>query len=192
MKPQQQFGEALRNWARTLEQDDRLDRYVESLQSLVGVIDRSDSWRDMLRGRWLGHSLHPLLTDFPLGAWLSASFLDLFGGDDARPAAETLVAFGLATAVPTALAGAADWSTADRPSKRVGAVHVGLNGAVAGLYACSLIARRKRRHALAVALGVGGGIIAWASGYLGGHLSLVRGVVPSMHSRHEDIENPSD
>lgn len=129
---------------------------------------------------------------FPLGVWLSASFLDLFGGDDARPAAETLVAFGLAAAVPTALAGAADWSTGRRPSKRVGAVHAGLNGAVAGLYACSLIARRKRRHALAVALGIGGGTIAWASGYLGGHLSLVRGVGPSMHSRHEDIENPSD
>jgi hypothetical protein len=68
----------------------------------------------------------------------------------------------------------ADWSEADRESKRVGVVHAGLNSAVAGFYASSLVARRKEHHDIGVAFGVCGGLLAWASGYLGGHLSLVR------------------
>src|SRR5947208_13414497 len=33
-----------------------------------------------LQGEWLGHPLHPALTDFPLGCWMCASLLDLVGG----------------------------------------------------------------------------------------------------------------
>jgi len=57
-----------------------------------------------------------------------------------------LVAFGLAAAVPTALAGMADWSQADQESKRVGDAHAILNTAVFGLYAASLGARRRRHY----------------------------------------------
>ena len=33
--------------------------------------------KDMLNGTWLGHSLHPVLTDVPLGAWSGTMLLDL-------------------------------------------------------------------------------------------------------------------
>jgi uncharacterized membrane protein len=168
------LGVPLRSWAERFEDDSNLDGHARRLQMAAAIVVGSGRRLNFLRGRWLGHSFHPLLTDFPLGAWASASFLDLFGRKNTRPAAEALVAFGLAAAIPTALAGLADWSEADRESKRVGVVHAGLNSAVAGFYASSLVARRKKHHDVGVALGVCGGLLAWASGYLGGHLSLVR------------------
>ncbi len=164
----------LRSWTAGLEENHALDVYARRFEPTTRRLVGAGRRRDFLRGRWLGHSFHPLLTDFPLGAWASASFLDLFGNDDARSAAETLVAFGVVAAVPTALAGLADWAEADQRSKRVGVAHAGLNSAVFGLYASSLVARRANRHRLGVALGISGGLTAWVSGYLGGHLSLVR------------------
>jgi len=164
----------LRSWAEGFQVDSGLDGPARRLEGATAILIGSGRRLNFLRGRWLGHSFHPLLTDFPLGAWASASFLDLFGRENTKPAAEALVAFGLAASIPTALAGLADWSEADRESQRVGVVHAGLNSVVAGFYVSSLVARRKNHHSVAVALGVCGGLFAWASGYLGGHLSLVR------------------
>src|SRR5689334_15275525 len=40
-------------------------------------------------GRWLGHPLHPALSDLPIGLWAGALILDLAGGDAAGgPAGE--------------------------------------------------------------------------------------------------------
>jgi uncharacterized membrane protein len=123
---------------------------------------------------WLGHALHPLLTDFPLGAWMSASFLDLFAGPHARRASQRLVGFGLLVALPTATAGLAEWRDTAGGARRVGVVHAGINTTAMVLYGCSWLARRRRAHRAAVALGVGGGLIATLGGYFGGHLTLVR------------------
>ncbi|WP_432394131.1 hypothetical protein ACRQ5B_12005 [Pseudarthrobacter sp. L19] len=66
--------------------------------------------RTPLHSGTLGHSVHPMLTDITLGCWLSAAILDVAGGPASRTAATVLTAAGLAAAVPTAFAGAADWS----------------------------------------------------------------------------------
>ena len=63
-------------------------------------------------GEWLGHALHPLLTDLPLGCWLSAGLLDLLGGRRGRPAAQRLVALGLLFVPVTAASGLVDWTSA--------------------------------------------------------------------------------
>ena len=138
-----------------------------------GVL-RSPRLTALLRGEQIGHALHPLLTDFPLGSFLSATLLDLFGGRRARPAATGLVAFGVAMTLPTAASGLAEWRTAGEASRRVGVVHAAVNTTAATLYTASLVARLRGRHRRGVALAVGGGSAAWVGGYLGGHLSLVR------------------
>src|SRR5919107_1259459 len=61
--------------------------------------------RDLLAGTWLGHSLHPLLTDTVIGTWTSALLLDLLGGDRDGEATERLIALGLAAYLPTAATG---------------------------------------------------------------------------------------
>ena len=42
--------------------------------------------KDGLSGTWLGHPLHPVLTDLPIGAWSSSFLLDVLGGKSARKA----------------------------------------------------------------------------------------------------------
>ncbi len=93
---------------------------MAALGRIADRLLRSPPVVDGLRGTWAGHALHPLLTDFPLGAWLAASFLDLFGGDATSRASRRLVGFGLLAAVPTAAAGLAEWQATNGVVRRVG------------------------------------------------------------------------
>src|SRR5215213_14078 len=72
---------------------------------------------DALHGTWFGHPLHPALTDIPIGAWVLAAGFDAYaglgGGHYAERTADTLIAIGVAAAMPTALAGIADYSAID-------------------------------------------------------------------------------
>src|SRR5919106_6781546 len=82
--------------------------------------------RDALSGTWLGHALHPLMTDVVIGSFLSATLLDALGGEDDDEAAQRLIGVGLAAYGPTALAGFNDWADtemADEAARRVGLVH---------------------------------------------------------------------
>ena len=107
-----------------LEQDSRLDGAVSAGQRVARLI-RPGQVRDALHGVWLGHPVHPILVQATAGAWLSASFLDFAGGDE--KAARRLVAAGLGAAVPSALAGAADWSEQHEQQMRVGVIHAAGN-----------------------------------------------------------------
>jgi uncharacterized membrane protein len=159
---------------RRLECSDAIDVVARRLAPLADAVVRNRRLADGLRGTWIGHALHPLLTDFPLGSWMSASFLDLFGGPDARRPAQRLVGFGLLAALPTAAAGLAEWQATAGGARRVGVVHAAGNTTATTLYGLSWLARRSGRHQLGARLGVGGGVVATVGGYLGGHLSLVR------------------
>ncbi len=128
-----------------------------------------------IRSTVLGHSLHPVLTDLPLGAWVSATLVDVVGGRGGRPAATRLVGIGLLTAMPTAYAGFADWTLLEGSDRRVGAVHALGNDVAIGLFAASLVARLRGRHARGVRLAVLGNLATAGAGYLGGHLALSRG-----------------
>jgi nitrite reductase/ring-hydroxylating ferredoxin subunit len=126
--------------------------------------------RDALTGRWLGHAVHPVLTDLPIGFWTSAFTLDLIGGKRSRKASQRLVAIGVLCALPTAASGAADWSDTTGPERRVGLVHAGLNTAALTCFGASWLARRKGRHARGVLYGIVGSAFATGGGFLGGHL----------------------
>ncbi|MCD9153029.1 hypothetical protein [Aeromicrobium duanguangcaii] len=123
----------------------------------------------------LGHSVHPPLTDVVTGCWLSASLLDIFAGRDARGAATLLAAAGLVASVPTALAGAGDWTELEGDDRRIGAVHSLATDVATFLFAGSLIARFRGRHGPGVALGLAGNVVVAGAGLLGGHLALSRG-----------------
>src|SRR4030088_275687 len=75
--------------------------------------------KDALSGTWLGHALHPVLTDVPTGTWTSATILDGAGGADAGPAADPPTAIGLAAAIPTAVTGWSDWADSEPASDGV-------------------------------------------------------------------------
>lgn len=138
--------------------------------------------KDAVSGTWLGHPLHPLLTDVTIASFLSASLLDVLGGDDGGPAAERLIAIGLVAYGPTAFTGANDWADtepADDRVRRVGLVHAGANSAALALFTASLAARRAGRQGRGKALGMAGMAALGAGGYLGAHMSFFQGVGPN-------------
>ncbi len=138
--------------------------------------------KDALSGTWLGHALHPLLTDVTIGSFVSASLLDVLGGDDDGRAAQRLIAIGLAAYGPTAVTGVSDWAdteiAADRV-RRVGLAHAATNATAFVFFASSLAARRAGRQGRGKALGVVGVTALAAGGYLGAHMSFFQGVGPN-------------
>jgi nitrite reductase/ring-hydroxylating ferredoxin subunit/uncharacterized membrane protein len=135
--------------------------------------------RDVLGGTWLGHALHPPLTDVVVGSFTSATLLALLGGDDKGRASERLIGVGLAAAAPTVASGLTDWAYTvfgDRRARPVGLVHASANLTASTLYAASVVARRRGAQRRGKLLALAGGAVLTAGGYLGGHLSFTRGV----------------
>jgi nitrite reductase/ring-hydroxylating ferredoxin subunit len=135
--------------------------------------------RDLLAGTWLGHALHPLLTDVVVGSFTSATLLDVTGGDEDGGATERLIGVGIVAALPTALSGSMDWADSEAVDSRVrrtGIVHAASNVTALGLYAASLAARRRGDRGRGKALALAGAGVLGAGGFLGGHLSFTRGV----------------
>lgn len=152
-----------------LEHAGPLDPVVNVVRGIVSKALGPQVVRDALHGVWLGHPLHPMLTDVPIGMWSAAAVLDLMPGTGPAPAA--LIATGVAAAVPTAATGLADWSQLHKPHQRVGLVHALANVTGLGCYVASLSARahgKSTRGKVWAFLGFGA---VMAGGYLGGHLS---------------------
>jgi nitrite reductase/ring-hydroxylating ferredoxin subunit/uncharacterized membrane protein len=162
-----------------------LDRIGDPLGSAVRKAVPHGNLKDALSGTWLGHPLHPLLTDIPVGAWSVAAVLDLVGS----PAADKAIAVGLAAVPPTAITGASDWSDLQGESQRVGVVHAAANTTAAVLYLLSLRARKQGRRGKGRVLGFLGFAAVGAGGFLGGHLTY-RQAIGVDHT--VDREGPED
>src|SRR5262245_9335873 len=133
-----------------INRQDWLDQVGEKLQP---AIDRALSaaggqpLKDFLNGVWLGHPLHPVFTDVPLGSWTTALVLDaldeISGHDGFGHAADAAVAVGLVGAITAAVTGMADWQHLDGEERRVGLLHGLLNTGAALLYTRSLMLRQQ-------------------------------------------------
>lgn len=148
--------------------------------------------QDALQGKWLGHALHPALTDVPVGAWTAGLVLDIMeagGRRDCRAGADVALTVGLVGACTAALAGVADWQATEGKSRRVGFAHGILNLVSAGLYTASLVARSKRNRATGRYLAFAGYTISALSAYLGG--SLVFGEAAGNNPSAGDSKQPA-
>jgi nitrite reductase/ring-hydroxylating ferredoxin subunit/uncharacterized membrane protein len=135
--------------------------------------------KDALSGTWLGHALHPLLTDLPIGTWTSAVLLDWLGGDKSKNAADRLIGLGLAFSLPASVTGMTEWADSEPGNdsvRRIGAVHAATNGGAAVLFGASLAARRSGARGAGKLLALVGAGVLGASGHLGGHLAFAKGV----------------
>ncbi len=145
-----------------------LDKVIDPARDAVQR-SLSQPVKNLLHGTWLGHAVHPILVQVPVGTWISAGLLDLV--PPFRPAATVLIGTGVAAAVPASLSGAADWSAQGAGVRRLGAVHAVMNTAALGLYAGSLVARRRGRTKLGLLLSYAGLTVAGGSAAIGGHMS---------------------
>lgn len=158
---------------------------VKDAYDAAGPAGRSA--KNFMHGVWLGHPLHPVFTDIPVGAWTAALVLDLADRGDRgmRRAARHAIGVGLLGAVGSAVTGLTDWSETGGRSRRMGLVHGLLNVVAAGLYTASWFGRRggsPRGKATALM----GYLIASASAYLGGELVYSRRIGVT----HAAIEEP--
>ena len=185
--PRSAFGPVVQK----LESLGALDAIAKPVAKKVrGALNPGGGLKDVISGTWLGHALHPLLTDVVIGTFMSASLLDLLGGDE--EAAEKLIGVGIAAYAPTALTGVSDWADTepvDDRVRRVGLIHANTNAVALALYVASLKARRSGDSGRGKALAAAGGGVLAVGGLLGGHLSFARGVGPNQTAYDE---GPSD
>jgi nitrite reductase/ring-hydroxylating ferredoxin subunit/uncharacterized membrane protein len=152
-----------------LEKAEGLDRVVGPVQQVVQKLPPG-TVKDTLHGVQVGHPLHPMLVQVPLGAFLSAGFLDALG-DDGERQARHLIGLGLLASVPAALAGWTDWAEQHEQQLRTGVVHAAANSLALTLYSGSLLARGRGRTGLGRALGYAGLAAVSVGGLLGGDIS---------------------
>ena len=130
--------------------------------------------KNALHGVWLGHPLHPVFTDLPLGAWTTGLVLDAVAarnrdGATAR-AADVAIAVGLAGAAAAAVTGLTDWSETSGRSRRTGLVHGLLNIAATTLYATAYILRKNGSRAPGQTCALAGYGVAVGAAWFGGDL----------------------
>lgn len=159
-----------------VEKNESIDQVSNAIKPVFDKVVPAGTVRNFFTGSWLGHPLHPLLTDVPIGAWTSATILDLIGGKSSRKAADRLIGLGIISALPTAAAGAADWIDTWGGTQRIGAVHAGGNVTAIALFALSYSARKRGHRIRGVMLSLAAMGVASVSAYLGGHLSFRKGV----------------
>jgi hypothetical protein len=177
-------------WTRRLEEAQGLDPISDALAPTIRKTFGSGTQGAVLRGEWLGHALHPVLTDLVIGTWTSATLLDLVGGKDTGKAAQRLVGLGLLTFGPTAWTGWAEWSQAGTREQRVGIVHFASNAVSAGAYFASWRARRQGKQAKGAVLALAGAGASGLGAYLGGHMAIAR-KVGSRHPAFADAGQPA-
>lgn len=149
-----------------------------------------------LNGSWLGHPLHPLLTDIPIGAWTLTIILDLIGLAFKLPqlgvASSITAGVGVVGAGAAIAAGLMDWMDVDPPEKAVGMVHAIVNTSATVIFLASFLMRRSDHWELsweAFAVALVGCVLVMGGGYLGGGMVYHMGV---MINRNAYRNGPDD
>jgi nitrite reductase/ring-hydroxylating ferredoxin subunit/uncharacterized membrane protein len=157
-----------------LEGAEQLDDVSGRIRDVARKLVRPAPVRRLLSGTDLGHPIHPVLVQLPIGFWTSTWLLDLVGLGKTR-AARTILGLGVLTALPTVASGVSEWVDTDEAESRVGVVHATSNCAALICFTVSWWSRRGGRRS-GVFLSPLGSILATLGGFLGGHLAYSLGV----------------
>jgi nitrite reductase/ring-hydroxylating ferredoxin subunit/uncharacterized membrane protein len=194
-------AELAERMALAIEQEDRLRPVEDALQRTIATAFQAGATggrvvKNLLHGVWLGHPLHSVLTDVPVGAWTVALVLDTAdaAAGDGRGRTTALgrradgaIGVGIAGAVAAALAGLTDWQHTAGAARRSGLAHAALNTAALALYTGSLLLRRRGARGGGRSLaGVGFGVLL-ASAYLGGRL-VYRHRIGVDHAQRREVD----
>jgi nitrite reductase/ring-hydroxylating ferredoxin subunit/uncharacterized membrane protein len=170
---------------------------------ITGLIDRQAGWatplgewaqevvaavfagrtpiKDALNGTWLGHPVHPVVTDVSVGAMTVAAVFDVVGQDGA---ADVALATGLAGMAASAVTGAADAVDTEGRPQLLATVHSTLMITSFGAYVVSFLLRLGPRggRPLARLLAFAGYGVMTAGAYVGGDLVYREGNQVDRHA----------
>ena len=136
--------------------------------------------KNLLNGVWLGHPLHPAITDVPIGAFFVALVLDVSGQ---RAGATAAIGVGIVFMLLAALAGYADYIDLEGKTQRFGTVHSSLMLVALVVYLVSFVMRLGAVPSpLEVWLSVIGFVIVIGSAYVGGELVYNLGTQVDRHA----------
>ncbi|MEY2471129.1 MAG: hypothetical protein QOK28_458 [Actinomycetota bacterium] len=141
--------------------------------------------RSFLGGDWLGHPLHPVLTDLPIGFWTTSFLLDFFGGRKSRRASAAFVGLGVAAAAPTVAAGLVEFEKigTDDDKRKTAVVHTVSNTIGTIFYLWSFLLRLRGKRVRGILVGLLGASAVTVGGYIGGELAYGKG--------NDDEEQPT-
>ena len=150
---------------------------------LHGLFHRMPAVRDLLNGRWLGHPLHAVLTDAPIGILFLVIVFDILHMVDA---AAWALGIGILTMLAAALAGAADYADTDGKARERATLHSTLMVVALLAYIVSLVLRLGPTGAEESIGGFVVSIIAFlvlsAGAYVGGDVVYALGNMVSRHA----------
>jgi len=137
--------------------------------------------RDFLNGRWLGHPLHGVLTDAPIGILFLVIVLDVL---NQPAAADVALIVGILTMLAAALTGAADYADTDGTARERATVHSVLMVLALVVYVVSLVIRTGGGddRTAAVSTSVIAFLILAAGAYVGGDVVYVLGNMVNRHA----------
>lgn len=150
-----------------------------------GWLHRFFSWaptlRDLLIGRWLGHPLHAVLTDAPIGILFLVPVFDVLGQSGA---AEVTLGVGILTMLAAALAGFADYADTDGTARDRATLHSTLMLTALVLYLVSLAQRLggDPGGAAPILISILAFLVIAAGAYVGGDVVYVLGNMVSRHA----------
>lgn len=148
---------------------------------MAAIFGRMLPIRDFLGGTWLGHPLHALLTDVPIGALTLTIVLDVIG----QPvAADVALLIGVLAMIAAALAGYADYSTTDGRARVRATIHSSLMVVSLMIYFVSLAIRATgpTSRALPIALSIVAFVILAGGAFVGGDVAYALGNMVDRHA----------
>ena len=137
--------------------------------------------RSLLNGTWLGHPLHAVLTDAPIGALFLVIVFDLLGQPTA---ADVALVFGVLAMLASAVVGFADYSVTDGRARTRATVHSTLMilALIVYLVSLGLRAGSPADRTIPVALSIVAFLILSAGAFAGGDVVFALGNMVDRHA----------
>ena len=137
--------------------------------------------KDFLNGTWLGHPLHPAVTDIPVGTLLLTVIFDIVGQ---ATAADISLGATVLFMVASAVTGYADYADTDGTARTRATVHSALMVVALALVFISMVLRfgDPADRTIPIILSTLGFVIVVASAYVGGEVVFVFGNMVSRHA----------
>ncbi len=160
-------------WARPL--GDFNGRLLSAIFRPLGSV------KDFLNGKWLGHALHPALTDLPIGMYTLVILFDVL---DLRQAADIALVVGILSHAAAALAGFADYTDTDGKPRVVATVHATAMSLGIITYIVSLAVRLGDPvdRTLPIVLSLVGYGLVIVGAYIGGEVVYTLGNMVNRHA----------